>query len=393
MKMAKKGTVSKRTFWLGVLFSLLLGVVFTVTFLGKVINPNAYALYQMHSLIEKRFVGEYPKEDYANAILYTMVESLGDRWSYFMTEEAYEQVVQNRQNAYVGIGVTIGGEDKSQGIDIIKVQPNSPASVAGIQVGDVVVSVAGESVTEENYQASIDAIRGEIGESITLGIRSPDGLVRSVDVLLDTIETIPVTHSVLENGLGYVRLRNFYAGSGSAFVEAVKDLQAKNVSGIVFDLRDNPGGYVTEMTKMLDYLLPEGVIFRSETLQGEQDNYHSDASSLDLPFAVLVNAESYSAAEFFAGELRESVGAYVVGEQTSGKGFSQQIFRLANGAAVGLSTGTYRTGKGTSFQGVGLVPDSEVTPSDDERRLYLSEVLPPDADSVLQSALQDASWD
>ena len=147
------------------------------------------------------------------------------------------------------------------------------------------------------------------------------------------------------------------------------------------------GGYVTELTEILDYLLPEGNIFISRTNDGEEVTYTSDASCVDLPMAVLVNANSYSAAEFFAAQLRESVGAPVVGEQTSGKGYSQILFDLPDGSAIGLSTARYYTGKGVSLIGTGLTPDTEVTLSEEDQQKLLVGELTPAEDAQFQAAV------
>ena len=192
---------------------------------------------------------------------------------------------------------------------------------------------------------------------------------------------------MLEGNVGLLRLRNFYSGSSEAFKAGVQALQDAGARSILFDVRDNPGGYVKEMTAILDYLLPEGVIFISRDLEGGEREYTSDAAAVDLPFAVLVNGESYSAAEFFAAELQESVGAVIVGEPTSGKGYAQQLFPLRNGSAVGISTSRYFTGSGTSLIGIGITPDASVELTMEEYLLLLQGELAPGDDPQIQAAL------
>ena len=179
-------------------------------------------------------------------------------------------------------------------------------------------------------------------------------------------------------------------GSGTADLvrQGVEELQAQGARALVFDLRNNPGGYVTELTEILDFLLPEGTIFISRTNDGEETVYTSDAACVDLPMAVLVNAESYSAAEFFAAELREAAGAVVAGEQTSGKGYSQMLFTLADGSAISLSTARYYTGSGISLIGTGVTPEPLVALSQEEAQRLLAGTLSPEEDPQLQSALE-----
>lgn len=160
--------------------------------------------------------------------------------------------------------------------------------------------------------------------------------------------------------MGYVKLDNFYDNSAGRLKEAVAELQGQGARALIFDMRDNGGGYLTQLTDMLDFLLPEGPIFISRDRAGHERVTQSDAACVDLPMAVLVNANTYSAAEFFAAELQEQGAAVIVGEQTSGKGYSQQAFPLPNGGALNLSTAAYFTGSGVSLIGAGLRLDAQV---------------------------------
>ena len=193
---------------------------------------------------------------------------------------------------------------------------------------------------------------------------------------------------MLADQVGLVSIQNFYSGTADLVRQGVEELQAQGARALVFDLRNNPGGYVTELTEILDFLLPEGTIFISRTNDGEETVYTSDAACVDLPMAVLVNAESYSAAEFFAAELREAAGAVVAGEQTSGKGYSQMLFTLADGSAISLSTARYYTGNGISLIGTGVTPEPLVELSQEEAQRLLAGTLSPEEDPQLQSALE-----
>ena len=162
------------------------------------------------------------------------------------------------------------------------------------------------------------------------------------------------------NLVGYVRLLNFYDHSAQRLEEAVTQLREQGAEALVFDMRNNGGGYLSQLTDMLDFLLPEGPIFISRDRAGHEEITNSDADCVELPMAVLVNADTYSAAEFFAAELQEQGAAVIVGEPTSGKGYSQQTFPLPHGGAVAISTGAYFTGSGASLIGTGLTLDAEV---------------------------------
>ncbi|MEG2137427.1 MAG: S41 family peptidase [Oscillospiraceae bacterium] len=230
----------------------------------------------------------------------------------------------------------------------------------------MILSADGFSLAGEGKTEGAAKIQGEEGTSVTLELLSPDGTKRTVTLLRRSMEVEAVTYEKLESGLGYIKVANFYERTAESAEKAVEDLQKQGVTGLIFDMRNNPGGYLGELTEMLDYLLPEGPIFASHSKNGPTQTTQSDAACVNLPMAVLVNQDTYSAAEFFAAQLRESVSAPVVGETTCGKGYSQQSFPLKNGGALAISTGAYTTGKGVSLVGTGLVPDRELPLSETE---------------------------
>ena len=244
-----------------------------------------------------------------------------------------------------------------------------------------------EAVVHISRETMLSAIQGEEGTTVSLEVEGTDGARRTVEVTRQEIHGVTATWTMTENQVGLVTILNFYAGTADLVKQGVAALQEEGAQALVFDLRNNPGGYVTELTEILDYLLPEGNIFISRTNDGEEVTYTSDASCVDLPMAVLVNANSYSAAEFFAAQLRESVGAPVIGEQTSGKGYSQILFDLPDGSAIGLSTARYYTGKGVSLIGTGLMPDTEVTLSEEDQQKLLVGELTPAEDAQFQAAV------
>lgn len=368
------------------LISLFLGMTLTVGAFWLRLGSNGLSVIQAMTVIRGHFVGDYEWNQVTDMVLDRMVESLGDRWSYYLSREDYDHVMATRNNSYTGIGVTIS-RTQLDAIHIIAVMEGSPAEDAGIREGDAVTAVDGEPVNEESWSGAVEKIRGEQGTNVELTILDLQGEERTILVTRQEVHSNPVDYEMLEGNVGLLRLRNFYSGSSEAFMTGVQALQEAGARSILFDVRDNPGGYVKEMTAILDYLLPEGVIFISRDLEGGEREYTSDANAVDLPFAVLVNGESYSAAEFFAAQLQESVGAVIVGEPTSGKGYAQQLFPLRNGSAVGISTSRYFTGGGNSLIGVGITPDAPVELNLEEYLLLLQGNLAPGDDPQIQAAL------
>ena len=310
-------------------------------------------------LVEDKFVGEYDETAAVDAALEGLVSGLGDRWSYYLTEEEYQAQNQRRTNQYVGNGVTVTYE-REDGLLIQEVTPGGPAEAAGLRSGEVITAVDGVSLAGDARFEGASLIQGEEGTTVSLEVLGAGGVSRTVEVARASMDTDPVEYEMLEGDVGYVRLLNFYDNSAARLEAAVTELQTQGAQALIFDMRDNGGGYLSQLTDMLDFLLPEGPIFITRDKAGHEEVTYSDASCVDLPMVVLVNEDTYSAAEFFAAELQEWGVARIVGEPTSGKGYSQQTFALPHGGAIAISTGAYFTGSGTSLIGTGLTLDQEI---------------------------------
>ena len=325
--------------------------------------PSTSKLDALETLIQDFFIGEVDRTKIEDAAANAMVSALGDRWSYYIPADQYASHMEQKKNTYVGIGVTITQlEDGS--LDIRQVAEGGPAEESGVQYGDRIVGVNGESILGMDLETIKGMIRGEAGTTVELNLmREKEEL--TLTVTRRQIKTPVATAKLLDGGIGLVTIVNFNSGCFEETKAAVESLREQGAKKIIFDVRNNPGGYVHELVPTLDYLLPEGPLFRTEDYAGKENVQNSDAAFLDMPMAVLVNGESYSAAEFFAAALKEYEAAVVVGEQTCGKGYFQTTYELPDGSAVGLSIGKYFTPKGVSLAGVGITPDVMV-PVDEE---------------------------
>lgn len=302
----------------------------------------------------------------ADQALAGMVAGLGDRWSYYLDEQAYQQTLDRRANYYVGIGVTVNAVQREEGLLVLSVTEGGPAQAVGVVAGDVITAVDGVSVAGDNRQNGAGLVAGQEGTLVELTLLGEDGAVRTATCVRASLSNPSAQGEMLEGAVGYVRLADFYSGAADSFRREVDALMEQGARGLIIDLRDNPGGYISELTAILDYLLPEGPVFRNDPRWGAETVYQSDGALVDLPMVTLVNADTYSAAELLAAELKEFQGFPVVGERTSGKGYSQITFPLINGGGLGLSTATYCTGQGRSLIGVGIVPDVELNLSGEE---------------------------
>ena len=371
--------------------TVLLSVVITLAVVaGAVIallGRDGLAVVQGWLLARWAFVEEDADlSEAADQALSGMVTGLGDRWSYYVDEESYAALQDSRANEYLGIGVTVTTE-REEGLSVLSVTPDGPADRAGVVAGDVITAVDGVSVAGEARSEGTGLIGGEAGTQQKLTLLGADGTTREVTVTLEYIQVAVVQGTMLDNGMGLVTIRNFNSRATEEFETAVTELVEQGASALLFDVRNDGGGYVRELTQMLDFLLPEGPVFQSSPRWGSATVIESDADCIDLPFGVLVNGQSYSAAELFAAQLRESAGAPIVGEVTSGKGYSQRTFPLLNGGALGLSTARYSTGSGVSLIGTGLTPDVEVSLTEEEAAKLAAGQLAPEEDPQLQALI------
>ena len=316
----------------------------------------------------------------ADAGLAAFVDGLGDQWSYYRTAEQYRELTQRRANNYVGVGVTVD-YTREEGLLVRSVTEDGPADRAGVLAGDVIIAADGVSLAGDARQTGSERIMGEAGTQVVLTLLGEDGGTRDVTCTRATLRTPSAHGKMLEGDIGYVKLDNFYSGAADSFREEVDALVEQGARGLIVDVRSDPGGYVAELEKILDYLLPEGPVFTQKARWWFPSVTQSDENCVGLPMAALVNKDSYSAAELLAAQLRESAGAPIVGEVTSGKGYSQITFPLANGGGVGLSTATYCTGSGHSLIGEGITPDLELS-------LNEGAVMGEESDNQLQAAIQ-----
>jgi carboxyl-terminal processing protease len=209
-----------------------------------------------------------------------------------------------------------------------------------------------------------------------------------VPVTRQEVKVAVATAEMLPGHVGLVTIANFDSRCAEETIAAIESLLDQGAQKLIFDVRNNPGGYADELIQVLDYLLPEGKLFHMEYYTGQEDITESDRRELKIPMAVLVNADSYSAAEFFAVALQEYDRAVILGEQTSGKGYFQTTIPLSDGSAVGLSVGKYYTPGGVSLEGVGITPDVEVTVDDETYIAIYYGWLEPSEDPQIQAALE-----
>ena len=348
----------------------------------------------LEDLIQERFIGEVDQTAIEDAAASAMVDALGDQWSGYLSAAQYASYQEQMSNSYVGIGITIQVREDNVGFDIVKVEPGGPAAEAGILPGDILIEAAGQDVAALGTGGAKEIIQGEVGTQVEIGVLRA-GQELSFTVTRNQIVVIVASGRMLEDNIGLVTINNFNSRCAEESIAAIEALLAEGAEAIIFDVRFNPGGYANELVELLDYLLPEGELFRTVDYAGNEDVDVSDAACLEIPMAVLVNGSSISAAEFFAAALNDYDAAVVVGEPTCGKGYFQKTFSISDGSAVTISVGKYFTPNGVSLADEGgLTPDIPVVMETEAAALLYADLLEPEDDVQLQAALAalKAGW-
>ena len=349
-------------------------------------SPVQAKAAEVLEIIETYFIDDYDEDTLADGAASGMVDATGDEWSYYLSADEVAAYEESMANAYVGVGITITEDAEAGGMRVEEVVSGGPAEEAGIRVGDLLLAVEGEDVLTLGIDGTRNLVRSEEGTHVNMHF-SRNGTEYDVSVERRSIETPVVTGELLDENIGYIKIDNFDERSAAETIAFVKDLIGQGAEALLFDVRFNPGGYADELVKVLDYLLPEGDLFRSMDYAGREEVDTSDASCVELPMAVLVNEDSYSAAEFFAAALQEYEWATIVGSQTYGKGNFQTAFYLSDGSMVNLSIGKYYTPGGKSLSETGVTPDVVVDLDDEQYALLYYNALEQADDPQFQAAI------
>lgn len=349
-------------------------------------HPAEQKTAEISAYLDEYFVEEYDEQAVADAAAAAMVEATGDEWSYYLSSDEYEVYLETFNNAYVGVGITIEEDEAAGGLRVVAVTPGGPADEAGVQVDDIVVEVEGQSTLTLGTAGARDLVRGEEGTQVTMLLARGDARLE-LTLTRRSIETEVASCELLGGDIGYIKINNFDTRCADETIACIDEMIASGAKALLFDVRFNGGGLKDEMVKVLDYLLPEGDLFQSVDYDGREETDTSDSACIEMPMAVLVNFDSYSAAEFFAAALQEYDWAVVVGEQTYGKGNYQVGFELSDGSMLNISIGKYYTPEGRSLTGVGVTPDIECELSDEDYEALYYGLLEKADDEQLQQAL------
>lgn len=325
-------------------------------------NKTVKKIDELMSYIDLYYNDDYDEEDIRNAIYAGTLEGLGDPYSVYYTADEYKDMQINTSGNYYGIGAALSQDAKTKEVTISKVYEGTPAEEAGLKDGDQIIKVNDTESTSKELSALVQEIRGEEGTTVHLQVyRASNNKTFEIDVERKNVELPSISSKMLDGGIGYIQISEFQSKTDEQFKSALADLKKQGMKSLIVDVRSNPGGLINTASNILDQILPEGTVVYTKDKYGKREDYTSDSNCLDCPIAVLVNENSASASEIFAGAIKDYNYGTLIGTKTFGKGIVQTVLPLEDGDAVKLTTAKYYTPKGNYIHGVGIEPDIELT--------------------------------
>lgn len=373
--MKKENKRRNRKLWIGAVALMLVTSIFTtfVLYTIGVIGILPYKEYRQYkklvSLSEKINEDFYKKPDkdmLETGIYKGLFAGLGDVYSAYYTKDEMKQLLEASSGKYVGVGMTVGADKETGRIRVESTFDKSPAKEAGIQKGDFIVRVDGKSYTYQEMDIAVKNMRGKAGTSVKISLiranRQIEKIVVRRQITIQTIES-----RVLENNLGYISIKSFDEDTADDFRSALKNLEAKNIKGLIVDVRDDGGGLLDVVENIADRLLGKAVIVYTQDNKGNKEYLRSsDKEKISIPIVVLTNGNSASASEILTGAILDNKAGISVGTTTYGKGLVQQVVPLRDGTGYKLTTAQYFTPNGSYINEKGIKPTIEVKEEKDQ---------------------------
>lgn len=342
-------------------------------------------LNAMDSLMDLFYMEDVDTDTAKEMIYKAYLASYGDKYTVYYTPDECKNLLESTTGKFEGIGAVCRKNDDGT-VEIMDAYEDAPAYAAGLRNGDIITTVDGTDITGLDLTSTVALIKGDKGTSVHLdAIR--DETAFSVDVVRDEIHTQTVKYEMRENQIGYLSISEFDDVTTQQYKDALQALEDAGMQGLVIDLRNNPGGVLDTVVKMLDYTLPDGLIVYTENKSGKRTEYKgTDGHELDIPIAVLVNGNSASASEIFAGAMQDYDKGEIIGTQTFGKGIVQSILPFNDGSAIKITVSRYFTPRGTCIHKEGITPDVEVELNEE---LKTKLTIEKSEDNQLQKAIEN----
>lgn len=341
----------------------------------------------IQSYLDKYYVDELDEGQVEEMLYAGMMAGVGDRYTYYLTEDSLDQYMENSNGNFDGVGIEVYSTQEGEVI-ISSVMAGQPAETAGMMAGDVIIGVDGEDMRGKVISDVAAKIRGEHGTEVTIQVlRRSTGETLEFTMERTTVVLESVSSRMIDGTIGYISLTGFKENTYTQFKEALDALQEAGMKGLILDLRDNPGGLVKSVYEIGEELLPEGTMVYTLDKNENRNDLKCDGEYLDIPLVVLVNENSASASEIFAGAVKDTGRGTLVGTQTFGKGLVQRLFTLPDGSGLNITIQKYYTPNGTSIHGVGIEPDEVVQLPEKYLSTALTEI-PAGEDMQLQKGIE-----
>lgn len=343
-------------------------------------------LSYIDKLYRENFVGEIDEEALTDSLIRGYLAGVGEKYGAYYTADEYADYQASLEGSLVGIGVTVIYDGESGCPKVTEVIENSPAMESGILAGDLIYKVDGSLSEDLGYNNTIAAVKGAEGTKVNITVKR-EGKELSFDIERREVETKCVYYHMYEaSDIGIIRITRFATVAGDQFEDALNALKALGAKKLVFDLRDNPGGDLESVSKILDILLPEGDIVIVTDKDGNKSvAKKSDANDTDMPMAVLVNGNSASASELFAANIRDYDKGAIIGTTTFGKGTMQSIIPMSDGSCIVISYRMFASKSGVNYEGVGIKPDITVEPNEKVQKTNFLDLEDKDDNQLMEA--------
>ena len=339
------------------------------------VNPEKKINEILH-VIDKYYTGTIDENKLAEGVYAGLVSGLEDPYSYYMDKSTFESFLEDTEGIYTGIGIVVKINPKDKKLIIISEFEDSPASKAGLMVGDKILKINDTEVGIDNYEESIKMMKGKEGTDVKLNIyRESTNSSFDVNVTRESIDVPTVVSKMIDEEIGYIKISKFDRVTYEQFTKAYETLEKSNMKKIIVDLRDNPGGLLDTVVKITDIFVPEGYITYIEDKNGKKEYEYSSKDCVKIPLIVLVNGNSASASEVFSGATKDFGVGKLVGTTTFGKGVVQNIYKLSDGSGIKVTIAKYYTPSGVCIDGKGIKPDYIVEASEDGTDLQLEKAI------------------
>ena len=333
-------------------------------------------LNALNSVLSNKFYFDQADEEKsADSIYKAYLSSYDDKYTVYYTADEYKKLMESTSGKFYGVGA-LCSINESGGVMVLDAFEDGPAYKAGVRDGDVVIKVDDTDITGMDLSSAVALIKGDKGTQVNLTIVRDDKTY-VFSIIGDEIITKTVDYKMMENSIGYIQISQFDEVTTEQFKEALTDLNNQGLKGLIVDIRSNPGGLLNVVVDIVDEIIPKGLIVYTDDVNGNRKEYNgSSDNEITVPMAVLVDGNSASAAEIFAGAVQDYGKGKIIGTQTFGKGIVQTIQPLTDGSAIKYTIAQYYTPKGQVIQGNGVTPNMVVElPKDATEDLQLDAAL------------------